>query len=78
LHEAEAADLLRRALDDIGLSSTRFDTRIIRSLSEARQVGFVGSPTILINGADPFRLPGYTARVGVPDISLRRGYVRRP
>jgi hypothetical protein len=57
-HESEAADLLRRALDDTGLSSTRFDTRVIRDLSEAQQAGFVGSPTILINGADPFRLPG--------------------
>lgn len=88
-HEAEAADLSRRALDDIGLSSTRFATRIIRNLSEARQVGFVGSPTILINGADPFRLPGTqpalacriyrcgAGRSAVPELSPQRRALQR-
>lgn len=58
-HESEAADLVRRALDDVGLCSTPFTTRVIRDLTEAERAGFVGSPTILINGADPFRLrPG--------------------
>jgi hypothetical protein len=50
--------LLRRALDDVGLAAVRFRTRVIGTQQEAEQTGFVGSPTILIDGRDPFAEPG--------------------
>jgi hypothetical protein len=60
-NEGPAAVLLRRALDDVGLGAVRFSTRVIGTQQEAEQVGFVGSPTILIDGRDPFAEPGRAA-----------------
>jgi len=55
-HEAAAADLVRTALADTRLQATVTRT-VIASLDQARRRGFVGSPTILLNGADPFADP---------------------
>jgi hypothetical protein len=60
-NEGPAAVLLRRALDDVGLSAVRFRTRVIGTQREAEQAGFLGSPTILIDGRDPFAEPGRAA-----------------
>jgi hypothetical protein len=88
-HEVAAAALLRRALDDVGLTSTRFDIRVIADLSEAEQAAFSGSPTILINGADPLKRPdsqpGLACRIyrsgagtsPVPDLGPLRQALRR-
>lgn len=57
-NEGPAAVLLRRALDDVGLSSLRFTTRVVSSQVEAEQLGFTGSPSVLIDGRDPFAQPG--------------------
>lgn len=56
-NEATAADRLRRALDEAGLADTGFTTRVITTVQEAEQAGFTGSPTILIDGRDPFAQP---------------------
>jgi hypothetical protein len=88
-HEAEAAHVLRRALDDVGLFSMLFEVRVIRDPAEAMATGFVGSPTVLINGVDPFRerdsLPGLGCRIyrhgaeasGVPPLRPLRRALRR-
>jgi hypothetical protein len=60
-NEGPAAVVLRRALDDIGLNAVGFRTRVIATLEEAEQAGFVGSPTILIDGRDPLAEPGRAA-----------------
>jgi hypothetical protein len=52
-----AADHLRQALADIGLSA-QFTIRMITDQAEAERSGFTGSPTILIDGRDPFAEPG--------------------
>ncbi len=79
-----AAERLRCALDGIGLSGTAFTTRVVADQSEAETIGFTGSPTILINGYDPFlepgRAPGLACRVyqtaeglaGVPGVDQLR------
>lgn len=54
-HEPAAAQLLRTALDDVGLTRTPFQTTVIATQQQAEQCGFLGSPTIRINGDDPFR-----------------------
>ncbi|MCX5181026.1 hypothetical protein [Streptomyces virginiae] len=54
-----AADRLRRALDDVGLPDTGFTTRVvIAGQADTERSAFTGSPTILINGRDPFAEPG--------------------
>lgn len=55
-NEADAAELITTAAADTGVQATV--TRIvIATLGQARERGFVGSPTILLNGADPFAQP---------------------
>jgi hypothetical protein len=53
-HEAAAIELIRHALDDIGLLGAPFRTRTVTSQQQANALGFTGSPTILINGIDSF------------------------
>jgi len=64
-----AAEALRTALVDVGLPDAEIRRREIRTEEEARAAGFPGSPTILIEGRDPFapqgegEPPGLTCRV---------------
>jgi hypothetical protein len=62
-----AQELLRSSLRDAGLVSTPVRVSVIDSQRAAEQRGFVGSPTILINGVDPFaeagRPPALASRV---------------
>ncbi|WP_406118003.1 DsbA family protein [Streptomyces sp. NBC_00989] len=57
---------LRQALDDAGLKEATFTTRVVADQAEAEQSGFTGSPTIVIDGRDPFAEPGTT-----PSLSCR-------
>lgn len=65
-NETLAAERLRCALDTSGLSSIGFTTRIVTGQAEAERIGFTGSPTILIDGRDPFAEPAHT-----PGLSCR-------
>ncbi|KOU36258.1 hypothetical protein [Streptomyces sp. WM6378] len=58
-NEQPAVEQLRQALDDTGLRETVFTTRVITDQAEAERSGFTGSPTILIDGRDPFAEPGH-------------------
>jgi len=53
-----AEELLTSALRAAGLGSTPIRVSVIESQHAAEHRGFVGSPTILINGCDPFAEPG--------------------
>ena len=53
-HAEPAAAVARQALDEAGLSDVPLTVRTVDSQDEADRLGFVGSPTILINGRDPF------------------------
>lgn len=57
-HETPTARLVRNVLDELGLTFTTVRTTVIRTLHDARLRRFLGSPTILINGVDPFAEPG--------------------
>ena len=88
-NEGEAAVRLREALDDVGLVATPFRTTVINTFAEAEARGFVGSPTILIDGRDPFAAPeprpalacrvypGVTGVVGVPPLRELRQALKR-
>ena len=81
---AAAAALLRRALDDVGLAPVPIHTQVVTEPEEAERLGFGGSPTILIDGRDPFaepdRPPALACRVyrteagpaGVPELAPLR------
>lgn len=55
-HEAAAADLITTAVADTRVRATVTRT-VITSQDQARRRGFVGSPTILLDGSDPFADP---------------------
>lgn len=55
-HEAVAAELITSALTDTGVQATVTRT-VIANHEQAQLRGFVGSPTILLNGLDPFARP---------------------
>ena len=50
----QASELLRHALDDIGLADQSFTMSIIDTDETARARGFAGSPAFLVNGEDVF------------------------
>jgi hypothetical protein len=51
---AVARERLELALDAIGRSDVEVRLRVVRTDTEADELGFTGSPTILIDGCDPF------------------------
>ncbi|UXY25213.1 DsbA family protein [Streptomyces sp. HUAS TT20] len=57
-HQQLAEERLRQALDAVGLAASSFTTRVVGDQAEAERSGFTGSPTILIDGRDPFAEPG--------------------
>ncbi len=57
-NERPATTLLRRVLDEVGLSQVQIITRVVSDEQQAARLGFLGSPTVLIDGRDPFAEPG--------------------
>lgn len=49
-----ASQLLRTALDDIGLADTPFAVRVIDTADKARAHRFAGSPAFVVDGTDLF------------------------
>lgn len=52
----EALELLRTALNDIGLPGTPFTVRIIDTDAAARARRFAGSPAFVVDGTDLFEI----------------------
>ncbi|MEV5011641.1 hypothetical protein AB0K74_18275 [Streptomyces sp. NPDC056159] len=73
-----AEEQLREALDGAGLSGETFTTRVITDQAEAERSGFTGSPTILINGRDPFAEPGSSPSVACRIYRTPRGLAGAP
>lgn len=88
-NEGGAVALVRRALDDVGLTRIPIRTRVVSSEHDARELGFVGSPTVRINGTDPFEIRGmatglacrvyveHGVRSGLPDLLKLRQALKR-
>jgi hypothetical protein len=88
-NEDAVVQLVRRALDDVGLSRVLIRTRVVETEAEAQRLRFVGSPTVRIDGEDPFADPrrpvALTCRVyvtdgacaAIPDLRLRRQALQR-
>ena len=56
-HEAPALAAIRTALGGAGLEAD-VTTTVIETEAQARERGFIGSPTVLVNGRDPLAEPG--------------------
>lgn len=88
-HDGPARTLLRIALDDVGLAHVDYRTTVVDTEKLAAHRGFTGSPTIMINGSDPFASargqPGLACRLyetpaglaGVPDLRALRQVLKR-
>ncbi len=88
-NEAAAGVALQEAAREAGIAELAVKVTVVDSDREAQRRGFVGSPTFLFNGVDPFAVlgarSGITCRVyptlaglsGVPDVAqLRDALVR--
>lgn len=53
-----AARLLREVLTEVGLADLDIPVEVITDQAGAQARGFVGSPTVLVAGVDPFAVPG--------------------
>jgi hypothetical protein len=66
-NESVALSVLRSAFDRLGLAGQSVRTTVIGSQEQAEERGFVGSPTFLIDGVDPFgaagQSPAFACRV---------------
>lgn len=67
---------VRQALRALGLDAS-ITREVVSTPTEASELGFLGSPTILIDGTDPFAVPGagpglacrlYEGGKGTPDV----------
>ncbi|KQV63390.1 hypothetical protein ASC64_17520 [Nocardioides sp. Root122] len=87
-HETSAYDLTLTALAELDIAASVAVT-VIESDDQARERGFTGSPTFLIDGRDPFAEPdsavGLACRMyrtqsglaGVPGLDALREKLRR-
>ncbi|WP_173054816.1 DF family (seleno)protein [Phytohabitans houttuyneae] len=87
-HAEPAAAVLRQALDEAGLTDVPVTTVTVDTDEDATRLRFLGSPTILINGRDPFpgagQPPGLACRLyphpsglsGIPPINPIRQALR--
>ena len=71
-HDAAAAELIATAVADTGVQAQVTRT-VVTSEDEARRRGFVGSPTILLNGTDPFADPAARAAMACRLYSIPEG-----
>src|SRR5690242_16600307 len=56
-HAETTAGLVLHVLDELGLTDVRVTTTVVTSQAQAEKLGFVGSPTVMIDGRDPFANP---------------------
>ena len=62
-NESRALLALESAFERVGLREQSVRVTVITSQDEAQERGFIGSPTILIDGVDPFGVPGQSPAV---------------
>lgn len=79
---------LRQVLGELGAGEIPVRTVVVETAAEALRLGFPGSPTVLVDGVDPFaepgRAPGLACRVyrteagvsGIPDLGELRRVLR--
>lgn len=88
-HWQLADERLRNVIEGMSIDDVSLEYQLIDTLEKAHRVGFLGSPTILVDGRDPFATGteqvGMTCRVfrtehgmqGAPTESQLRGVLGR-
>jgi hypothetical protein len=88
-HEGQAREVLRAALELAGVDAGPVTVTAIDSAEQAQRRRFIGSPTFLIDGVDPFAVPeaptGVACRIyasasgvaGVPEVEALRDALLR-
>ena len=56
-HAESTTAVMRRVLDELGLSHIPVTTTLVTTQAQADRLRFVGSPTVMIDGRDPFADP---------------------
>jgi hypothetical protein len=77
-HRSLTLGRLRLALDRIGLTGAAVTERVIDDPTEAIGAGMHGSPTVLIDGQDPFTASGTEASVSCRLFRTPTGYDGAP
>lgn len=72
-NESGALSMVRLALQRLGLTAQPVRITVVASQEQAAERGFVGSPTILIDGIDPFAVPGQVPAVACRVYSTPNG-----
>jgi hypothetical protein len=75
---AVARQRLDLALHAAGLGDVAIRLRVVRTDAEAAKLGFTGSPTILIDGSDPFVHPHAKAGLSCRLYSTAEGVAGSP
>ena len=57
-HWEVAEQRLRTALERVGRGGERINHDLVATAEDAERLGFIGSPTILVDGLDPFATGG--------------------
>jgi glutaredoxin-related protein len=70
-----ALEELREVLSDLGLDEVEVRMREIRTDDDARQAGFIGSPTVLVAGADVAPQPDEPAGLACRVYHRREGSI---
>ncbi|ROS26272.1 thioredoxin family protein [Cellulomonas sp. PhB150] len=73
-----AEQRLRAALDHTGHADVAIALERVETAEDAARVGFIGSPTILLDGADPFGRPGTPAGLSCRLYSTGEGLAGSP
>jgi hypothetical protein len=76
-HVSAAVALARSVLDELNLA-VPVSLNQVQTLTEARRRGFIGSPTILIDGHDPFAAPGQASALACRVYPARSGWSPLP
>jgi hypothetical protein len=63
-HRALAEERLRSALILLGRNPDSIRTVVVETLADAQSFGFIGSPTVLVDGKDPFASGDEPAALG--------------
>ncbi|GEK19894.1 thioredoxin family protein [Cellulomonas xylanilytica] len=73
-----AQQRLRAALDCTGHGDVAIVLERVETAADAARVGFIGSPTILLDGVDPFGRPGATGSLSCRLYSTADGLAGSP
>jgi len=69
---------LQGALAALGMPDVPITRQPIETVEEAEQAGFIGSPTVLIDGRDPFAEPGRQPALSCRLYSSEQGMANAP